>query len=156
MMKSKIFLKFSVILIFLLTGNVGVFCAEKFEDDFVLRRRLGKTKREEKVYSVEEFKNTEVSFGTYHVKGYVVKKYTCLSCPKGAMCKPCMEDNIVISDDSKRLKNYDLTVDQLILFIDDVKKLKLGKKYRFLIQIKNVRSVDEDFNNAKVIYFERI
>ncbi len=108
------------------------------------------------LYSVKELKKNDFSFGTYHVDGYVVKIYTCPPCLKNDLCKPCMPDHIVISDKKDRLKDYSLTDAHMILFVDDVRDFKLGRKYRFLITISDVRSVDKHFNNTKIVHFEKL
>lgn len=37
---------------------------------------------------------------TFQIDGYVMDLYKCPPCPPGAMCKPCIPDNITIVDSS--------------------------------------------------------
>lgn len=43
--------------------------------------------------------------GDFVTVGYVAGIYACPPCPQGAMCKPCMRDNIVISEKKKNLNH---------------------------------------------------
>jgi len=96
----------------------------------------------------------EVSYGTYHTVGYVVKRYECPACPEGSICKPCMGANIVISHEKKVLDVYELGDKDLIVFVDDPKVFKLGKKYLFLITILDAKTTDQSLNNVKLVYSE--
>ena len=108
------------------------------------------------LYSIEEINKKEINYGTYHTVGYVVKIYECPACPEGALCKPCMVDNIVISHEKKELEVYSPGEKDLIVFVDDPKSFKLGKKYLFLIKILDVKTTDQSANNVKLVYFEII
>ncbi len=67
--------------------------------------------------SVTALRAAQPKASTVHrLRGYVVKRYTCPPCPKGAMCKPCMGDNIVLSDDPKLHTIYDLDDRDVIVF----------------------------------------
>ncbi|MBZ0166215.1 MAG: hypothetical protein K8I00_05355 [Candidatus Omnitrophica bacterium] len=107
------------------------------------------------VYRISELNGINPRFGTYEVWGYVVKVYECPPCPEGAQCKPCMADHIVIAERRSRFAEYVLTDREMIVFTDDNSDLHLNRKYRFLIQIMNVKTTDQILNNPKLIYYER-
>src|SRR3989338_1088230 len=73
-------------------------------------------------YQVRELKQNNFSSGNYNTEGYVVKIYECPSCPADALCKPCMRDNIVISENNKIIDQYNLTETDLIVFVDEPKQ----------------------------------
>lgn len=110
---------------------------------------------EPQVYRISELNALNPPFGTYEVSGYVVKIYECPPCPEDARCKPCMPGHIVIAERRSRFAEYVLTDKEMIVFVDDPGSLRVNRKYRFLIQILNVKSADQVLNNPKLIYFER-
>jgi hypothetical protein len=44
-----------------------------------------------------DLKRDEVA-GPFRIEGYVFETYKCPPCPPGAMCKPCIGDHAVITD----------------------------------------------------------
>jgi len=104
-------------------------------------------------YSIHELKQNNFSEGNYNTEGYVVKIYTCPPCPKGALCKMCMEPNIVISEDNKNLDVYSLTEKELLIFTSysNPNQFELGKKYRFSINITQYKSTGEPLNDIKLV-----
>ena len=94
-------------------------------------------------YPINKIKQNNLASGTYNTEGFVVKIYTCPPCPKGVMCKRCMQDNIVISMDNKIHESYSLTENELIIFAKNPKQFELGKKYRFTIKILDYESTGE-------------
>ena len=108
------------------------------------------------VYRISELNTLNPAYGTYEVSGFVVKVYECPVCPEGAQCKPCMPDHIVIAERRSRFAEYMLTNKEMIVFVDDPSVFKVNRRYRFLIQILNVKTVDQVLNNPKLIYFERL
>lgn len=109
-----------------------------------------------KFLSIHELKNHLFRSGTFTTEGFVVKIYTCPSCPKNAQCKPCMRDNIVVSEDNKNLISYTLSEKDLIVFVKNSKLFKVGKKYRFLIKVNEYSSTNERVNDAELINYRLI
>jgi len=73
-----------------------------------------------------------------NIAGYIVKAYTCPSCPIGAQCKPCMGNNIVVSETNALRQTYDgLSSSEFILYTDQPTQFELGKKYLFSIAMEN-------------------
>jgi hypothetical protein len=102
-------------------------------------------------YPIHEIKLNKLNSGTYNTEGYVAKIYACPICPKGARCKTCMRDNIVISEDNKQLDSYLLSDKEMILFVDTPKQFELGKKYVFSIKILDYNTTTEPINNIEVV-----
>ena len=107
-------------------------------------------------YQINEIKQNNFTSGNFNTEGYVVKIYTCPPCPKGALCKPCMSDNIVISKNNKQLDAYYLTENELIIFVNNPKQFELGKKYRFSIKILDYKSTGEPINDVELVGYELI
>jgi len=102
-------------------------------------------------YPIHEIKLNKFNSGTYNTEGYIAKIYACPVCPKGARCKTCMKDNIVISEDNKQLDSYLLSDKEMILFADTPKQFELGKKYIFSIKILDYNTTTESINNIEII-----
>ena len=102
-------------------------------------------------YPIHEIKQNKFSSGTYNTEGYVVKIYTCPPCPKGAQCKPCMRDNIVISEINNLLETYSMSDKEMVLFTNNPKQFALGKKYQFSIKILDYKSTDEPINDVEIV-----
>jgi hypothetical protein len=102
-------------------------------------------------YPINKIKSNEFNSGTFNTEGYVVKIYTCPSCPAGAQCEPCMRDNIVISENNKLLESYSLSDKEMILFVDNPKQFELGEKYTFSIKILDHKSTSEPINDVEIV-----
>ena len=54
----------------------------------------------------------------FKTQAYVVYKYACPHCPEGTQCKPCMGDNVVISEADGKFENYnDLNSSRMIVYL---------------------------------------
>lgn len=76
--------------------------------------------------------------GSATVTGYVNYIYRCPPCPPGAHCKPCMGDNLVLSDAPKQVTDYaDVGDGDLIVLADraQLDTLEVGSRYRLEIDI---------------------
>jgi hypothetical protein len=103
-------------------------------------------------YPIHELKQNNFTSGIYKTEGYVTKIYTCPPCPEGALCKMCMKDNIVISENNERIVNYsNLTENELIVFVSNAEQFKLNKKYRFTIKILAYKTTSEPLNDIELI-----
>ena len=102
-------------------------------------------------YPIPEIKLNKFNSGTYNAEVYVVKIYMCPPCPKGAQCKPCMRDNIVISENNQLLETYSLSGKEMILFANNSNQFELGKKYQFSIKILDYKSTGEPINDVEIV-----
>jgi len=107
-------------------------------------------------YPISKIKQENLTSGIFNTEGFVVKIYTCPTCPEGAMCKVCMGDNIVISMDNKLLESYSLTEKELIVFAENPKQFELGKKYKFTIRIFDYKSTGEPINNIELVGYDLV
>ncbi len=102
--------------------------------------------------TVNELKKLNPKLGEYQIRGFVVYTYTCPRCPEDVQCKPCMGNNIVISDNSKLLENYSGLSDKtVIVFVPDASKFILGKKLSLNIRIKQVSNVNQGLSELELV-----
>jgi hypothetical protein len=136
-------MKTKIMLLFLLLFIIG--CSE-FEE--VPERTLPNSDQTIESYTIQALKELNPVSGRYNIDAYVVMVYTCPPCPKDAMCKVCMGDNILVSDINELKESYSFTGNELIVFAKEPKQFELGMRYRFTISIlshnpsNSVNSVD--------------
>jgi hypothetical protein len=88
---------------------------------------------------------------TYRLRGYVVKQYRCPPCPPGASCKPCMGNNVVISDDPDRHELYDLDDRDVIVFLEDPESLELGASVEVDVRVLDRRQSNRGINDLALV-----
>ena len=107
--------------------------------------------------TIHELKQSDLTEGRFYIEGYVAKIYTCPPCPEGTQCKPCMGDNIVVSEDKKEVGGYGgLSPKELIVFTDKTGELKLGGKYQFFVKVLNEKTTLEPVNNVQLIEYKTL
>jgi hypothetical protein len=71
---------------------------------------------------------------TFRIEGFVLDIYKCQPCPPGAMCKPCIPDNVTIVDSS------DLTdiskLKRLRIYTDKTDRFEVKKEYLLTVKVK--------------------
>ncbi|MFA5125863.1 MAG: hypothetical protein WC462_02575 [archaeon] len=109
-------------------------------------------------YTISGIKENNFSSGNFNTEGYVVKIYVCPPCPEGALCKTCMQPNIVVSENNVLLESYVLTEKEMIIFTGnlDINQFNLGSKYKFIVKITNENTTGEPINNIELIEYELI
>ena len=101
--------------------------------------------------TVEEYRRKAPSMGEFEVEGYVVKQYRCPPCPVGAMCKPCMRDNILISAKKEIVETYPPNGDYIVAFVSNSQQsFVLGHRYRMLIQVLAGTSTQYGINDVEL------
>lgn len=106
--------------------------------------------------SISAINQKKLSFGIYETVGYVVKVYRCPPCPEGALCKPCIGNYIVVSQEKIEFDLHQVTDKQVIIFVDENTEFLIGKRYRFLVRILDVKTTDQAANNIQLIYSKRL
>ena len=106
---------------------------------------------EPKFFPIHEIKGGALPPGEYRTEGFVAKIYACPPCPPRAMCKPCMRDNIVITERGVRLDAYALTEKEMILFTRGPGIFEVGRRYSFTFRITEGKSTSEPINDAELV-----
>jgi hypothetical protein len=94
------------------------------------------------------------SHGLFTVSGFVAKLFICPSCPPGANCKPCMGDNIVLSEDNRVIESYEqLGSHEVIIFAtpSQVQKFRVGNYYRIRVEVLPNRTTSMAINNLRMV-----
>lgn len=86
--------------------------------------------------SVATFQSEHPQTGTYTLSAYVVDIYLCPPCPAGAMCKPCIPENITLSDVSSLPEASASHRPTLRVFIEpsQATALTVGRRYELRVQ----------------------
>ena len=92
-----------------------------------------------KPQSVSAFVAQHPESGTYAVSAYVVDVDLCPPCPPGAFCKPCIPDNITLSDLPSLMQAQAQGSPTLRVFVTTAQgaRLQVGKRYDMQIQASN-------------------
>ena len=92
--------------------------------------------------------------GTIVIIGYVAKVYHCPPCPTDAQCKPCMGDNLVLSDTPHRLESYaDMNADEVIVFGEQtaLDALALGSRYQVEVEVTARRFASQPVPDLRLL-----
>jgi len=109
--------------------------------------------------TIHELNDKRVPLSTYTVEGYTVKLYDCPPCPRGAMCKPCMGNNIVLSENKLPIETYDnLSSTDLIVFVDRAKQFDVGAKYRMTVKVSehSTTGIGSSLNDVELVGFTKL
>lgn len=109
-----------------------------------------------KVLMIHQINEQRPTHGGFVTQGYVAKIYTAPACPPGAVCKPSMPDNIVISEDKKSLDTYNLSNKEMVVFTQKTAAFKKAKKYRFQIKITQNKTTNEPLNDVVLLHFRAL
>jgi len=87
--------------------------------------------------------------GSFSIVGYVIDVYKCPPCQAGAMCKPCIGDNIVVTDniaekDPARIK-------RLRIFTDKPEQFELKKQYQFTVRVRGKIPKGQPIHDAELV-----
>lgn len=81
-----------------------------------------------------DLENHNSSVANFRIVGVVLDTYKCPPCPAGAMCKPCIGDHIVITDESGQ-KDPTL-IKRLRIFNEKPEQFQLKRKYQFTVKVR--------------------
>ena len=100
----------------------------------------------------EDLKRNDGIEGPFLIEGYVIDIYKCPPCPPRAICKPCISDNLVITDaaDPKDLSK----INRLRIFTDKAEQFELKKKYSFTVSAKNKVPAGHSITDVHLVSFE--
>lgn len=92
--------------------------------------------------------------GSFRIEGHVIDTYKCPPCPPGAMCKPCIPDNIVITDDIEQKEPS--KINRLRIYYNKPEQFEVNKKYSFTVRVKGKVPAGQAIHDADLISFEPV
>ena len=88
---------------------------------------------------------------TFRIEGYIFDIYKCPPCPKGAMCKPCIPESVVISD---KIDQKDISsIKRLSIYTKDTDQFTLKRRYIFTLKIKGDLEKGKPIENVDLVNF---
>jgi hypothetical protein len=78
------------------------------------------------------------------VSAFVNSVYNCPPCPKGADCKPCIGNHIMVADSLNAKK-------QFRVFVNEPGKFSIGEKYILLIRLYKYNSEEEVYEGKLIV-----
>ena len=89
--------------------------------------------------------------GPFRIEGYVIQTYKCPPCPAGAMCKPCIGDHIVITDNVE--EKDPARIKRLRILTDKPEQFELKRKYSFVVKVRGTPQKDRAIEEVELIRF---
>jgi hypothetical protein len=134
-------IKRTLLILFALTGLLVAFSFSQAQDS-----------KKPPLLTLEDLKKNDGIEGPFRIEGYVTDIYKCPPCPPRAICKPCMPDNLVITDaaDPKDLSK----INRLRIFTDKPEQFELKKKYSFTVNQKNKVPAGHPITDVHLVSFE--
>ena len=113
---------------------------------------LGQEPAKSPLLAFDDLKKNDRIEGSFRIEGYVLDIYKCPPCPPGAMCKPCIPDNVVITDtaDSKDLSK----VNRLRIYTERADQFEQKKKYSFTVKLKQPFPPGQAITAVDLVSFE--
>ena len=101
-----------------------------------------------------DLKRNDSIKGTFIVVAFVIQTYKCPPCPPNAMCKPCLGDHIVVTDN---LDEKDpARIQRLRIFTDKPEQFELKKKYSFTVRTRGKTTTGHPLGEVELISFEPV
>jgi len=90
----------------------------------------------------------------FKIEGFVIQIYACPPCPRGAMCKPCIGDHIVATDNPEE-KDANL-VRRLRIFTSKPEQFDLKKKYSFTVKLRHKAQKGRPIEEVELLRFDQV
>jgi hypothetical protein len=101
-----------------------------------------------------DLKRNDSIKGTFIVVAFVIQTYKCPPCPPNAMCKPCLGDHIVVTDNVD--EKDPARIQRLHIFTDKPEQFELKKKYSFTVRPRGKTAPGHAIENVELISFEPV
>ncbi|MBS1509129.1 MAG: hypothetical protein JSS79_20995 [Bacteroidetes bacterium] len=107
----------------------------------------------QKKYPLMKFADLQTATSdTIQLKGYILDVYQCPPCPPGAICKPCIENNISVVEDKPKDIAKIPSEKRVRLFTANQRGFEVSKEYLFVVTFRNKKSNAGD--NLSLISFK--
>jgi len=134
----------TLLILFALTGLLVAFSFSQDRD----------ATKKPPLLTFDDLKKNDGIEGQFRIEGYVIDVYKCPPCPPRAICKPCIPNNLVITDaaDPKDLSK----INRLRIFTDKPEQFELKKKYSFTVNLKNKVPAAHAITDVFLVSFEPV
>ena len=103
------------------------------------------------VLTVSDFRDLAPTSGTFVIKGFISYIYKCPPCPPGALCKPCMPDNAIVSQKYEPDTMYTDHANHVVVLTPDGAKLTIGKQYELTVEVQQTQSHNFGLHDLKLL-----
>jgi len=101
-----------------------------------------------------DLKRNDSIKGTFIVVAFVIQTYKCPPCPPNAMCKPCLGDHLVVTDNID--EKDPARILRLRIFTDKPEQFELQKKYSFTVRTRGKTAPGHPLEEVDLISFEPV
>jgi len=92
----------------------------------------------------------------FNIEGYVRSVYECPPCPKGAQCKPCLGDHIIIAESRNARNTPGDPEAHLLIFSTNPTQFKTGKRYLFSAKVRGRIREGEKLEQVELIGYDEL
>jgi hypothetical protein len=105
------------------------------------------------IVSFFHLENFDPANRVFRIEGYVLDIYKCPPCPPGAMCKPCIPDNITLVDSPDRSELSKLK--RLPIYTDKTDKFRFTGRYRLTVKVKGDLAAGKPVASVDLVSIDR-
>lgn len=105
--------------------------------------------------TVNEIHQLAPTSGTFTIVGYISSRFTCPPCPEESVCKPCMPDNVIVSETYDPNTKYTDHANHVTVLLPSNKKpeeteLTVGQRYELTITVEPSATMNFGLHNFKL------
>ncbi len=136
----------------ILIAAVCLMCAPSFSQAPDVSAFQDKSQTPPPRLTFNDLKKNDSIKGTFIVVAFVIQTYKCPPCPPNAMCKPCVGDHIVVTEN---LDEKDpARIQRLRIYTDKPEQFELKKRYSFTVRTRGKTAPGHPLEEADLISFE--
>lgn len=105
--------------------------------------------------TVNEIRELDPTSGSFTIVGYISNRFTCPPCPEGSVCKPCMPDNVIVSETYDPDTKYTDHANHVTVLLPSNKKpeeteLTVGRRYELTITVDSAATMNFGLQNFEL------
>ncbi len=101
------------------------------------------------MWTFADLQHYDAATQTFQIEGYVLDIYKCPPCPPRGMCKPCIADNVTLTDTDDRSDLSNLK--RLRVFTEETDKFVMNGKYIVTVRVKGTPKMGDAIDSVDLI-----
>ena len=138
----------------ILIAAVCLMCAPSFSQAPAVYAFQDPTQTPPPRLTFSDLKRNDSIKGPFIIVAFVIQTYKCPPCPPNAMCKPCLGDHIVVTDNID--EKDPALIQRLRIYTDKPEQFELKKKYSFTVRTRGKTAPGHPLEEVDLISFEPV